>query len=233
MTNWQDWEERNKELIRVLNRIRDVECIRQDSWVIELANLCRTELKLKEKLLTLGYHKNKLDYWKEVLRQRNEDIEKLKAAVNKKSLQINLPYTYKKRFNEVVQNNQNDSSYPKARTSASQEVTIGNVLDYLDRVVDEKNTLKQEVKALKKLKKKISRNMKLTYNKSNPKILNNPQKFSEAEDSDASANDLMKKTFDKCDKTQDVRDATSVMLQGKANFAYKNLLQKGKKKKLK
>ncbi|CAI2380690.1 unnamed protein product [Moneuplotes crassus] len=219
-----------KELIRVLNRIRDVECIQQDSCVIELANLCRTELKLKEKLITLRYHKNKLDYCKEILRQRNGDVDKLKAAVNKKSLQINLPYTYKKRFNEIVQNNQNDSNYPKARTSASQEVTIGNVLDYLDRVVDEKNTLKQEIKTLKKQKKKISRNMKLTYNKSNPKTLKNTQKFSEAEDSDVSANDLMKKTFDKCDNVKDIRDATSVMLQGKINFTYKNLLQKGKKK---
>lgn len=83
------------------------------------------------------------------MRRKNEDANKLKTIINKKSLEIHLPYTYKKRFNEIVKNNQHGSNYPRARTNARQEVTIGNVLDYLDRVVDEKNSLKVELKLIK------------------------------------------------------------------------------------
>jgi len=86
----------------------------------------------------LGYHKNKLDYCREIIQSKNEEIAKLKNELSKKSLEIHLPYTYKKRFKEIVKNNQNGSNYPRARTSTREEVTIGNVLDYLDRAVDEK-----------------------------------------------------------------------------------------------
>jgi len=107
-------------------------------------------------------------------------------------LEIHLPYTYKKRFNEIVKNNQNGSNYPRARVSARQEVTIGNVLDYLDRAVDEKNNLKEEVKSLKKNKKKLSNTQKLASNRSIARSANNTRKFSETEGSECSAQDFSK-----------------------------------------
>ena len=86
------------------------------------------------------------------MKNKNTEIQKLKDELAKKSREIHLPYTYKKRFNHIVNENMSGSNYPRARTSARQEVTIGNVLDYLDRVVNEKNELKSQIKTLKKEK---------------------------------------------------------------------------------
>lgn len=74
-----------------------------------------------------------------------------------------------KRFNDIVNNNLVGSNYPRARTSANQEVTIGNVLDYLDRVVIEKNDLKDQVKNFKRNKHSISDKQSVGYNQSNPR----------------------------------------------------------------
>lgn len=197
---------------------------------MEIAQILKTEMVLKDKLLELGYFRNKLDYCKEVLRRKNDEVNRLKNDINKKSLEIHLPYTYKKRFNSIVKENQNGSNYPRARTSTRQEVTIGNVLDYLDRVVEEKNNLKSEMKIIKKEKKKISNNFKLSSNRSNPRTLNNLRKLSETEGSEISATEFSKKTFDNQCPKKDLRDATTVMLQGKTNVKYNNLLAQGKKK---
>lgn len=86
---------------------------------------------------------------KNVISEKNKEIQKLRDEISKRSREIHLQYTYKKRFNEIVNNNMVGSNYPRARTSANQEVTIGNVLDYLDRVVNEKNDLKDQVKNFK------------------------------------------------------------------------------------
>lgn len=197
----------------------------------ELANLYRTETKLKDKLLSLNYHQNKLEYYKEVLKQKNETVGKLKSEISKRSMEIHLPYTYKKRFNQIVKDNQTGSNYPRARTNARQEVTIGNVLDYLDRAVDEKNTLKQEIKMIKKEKKKISNNFKLQSNRSNPRPLQGGSKLSDAGDSDLSVDNFAKKTFD--NSSSKPKKVSNVMLQGKSNIKYKKLLDKSKSKKLK
>lgn len=135
-----------------------------------------------EKMINANYHKNKADYYKDIIKARNVEIEKLKYENNKKSLEIHLPYTYKKRFNDIVNNNQVGSNYPRARTSARQEVTIGNVLDFLDRVVSEKNELKQQVN---KFKKNVKRGENSLLS-SNLRTGKNSRKFSEAEKSDNS-----------------------------------------------
>lgn len=108
----------------------------------------KLETKLKsteEKYIALN-----TEHSHNLLKERNREVKMLKQEVQKKSREIHLSYTYKKRYNEIVNNNNNGSNYPRARTSATQEVTIGNVLDYLDRVVNEKNELKEKVKTFKK-----------------------------------------------------------------------------------
>ena len=91
----------------------------------------------------------KEEHDKNAINYKNKEIQKLKDEISRKSREIHLPYMYKKRFNDIVSNNMVGSNYPKARTSANQEVTIGNVLDYLDKVVIEKNNLKDQIKSIK------------------------------------------------------------------------------------
>lgn len=131
---------------------------------------------------------------------------------------MTLPYTYKKRFNELVKANQNGSNYPRARASARQEVTIGNVLDYLDRVVEEKNEIKAELKIIKnKDKRKAVLNHTGSYggNRSNPRSMKGGTGYSEVTDSDISASDLNRKTFDHT-KSKNLRERTSLMLKGQS-----------------
>jgi len=58
------------------------------------------------------------------------------------------------------------------------------------------NNLKEEVKQIKKEKKKMSINHKLATNRSNPRSMKNVRGLSETEGSDISAQDFSKKTFD-------------------------------------
>jgi len=83
----------------------------------------------------------KINYYKNIIRHKNNEIQKWKEDLAKRAREIHLPYTYKKRFNQIVKENACEPNYPRARTSAKQEVTIGNVLDYLNRVVKEKQSI--------------------------------------------------------------------------------------------
>lgn len=84
-------------------------------------------------MLQVEYYKRKVEVMRGVLKGRDDQIQRLREEINKRAREIILPYTYKKRFNGIVNENMNGSNYPRARTSARQEVTIGNVLDYLGR----------------------------------------------------------------------------------------------------
>lgn len=153
-----------------------------------------------------------------MVKDKNKEIQRVKDELARKSREIHLPYTYKKRYNEIVKNNLTGSNYPRARTSANQEVTIGNVLDYLDRVINEKNSLKDEMKMLKfKNKRKGYNNKDSSFmNLNNPKSTkNNIRHFSEATDSDYSAPESCRKTFDHGHASDaKLRDRTSLMMQG-------------------
>ena len=111
-----------------------------------------------------------------------------------RSREIHLSYTYKKRFNEIVKNNNSGSNYLRARTSATQEVTIGNVLDYLDRVIIEKNEFKEQVAQLKKEKIRNGKK-KNNSNRTNHRSANNLA-YSDRVDSDYSVTDMTRKTYD-------------------------------------
>lgn len=146
----------------------------------------------------------------------------------KKSLEIHLPYTYKKRFNDIVKKNAPGSNYPKIRTSVNQELTIGNVLDYLERIVAEKNDLKGQVKILKKEKRKIQDDKSEKLDRSNPRSMKTGN-YSERADSDISATDVNRKTFDNSThKKPKLKERTSLMLEGSSKISstlsYKKLL---------
>jgi hypothetical protein len=169
-----------KSLIVKLEKLKSLQCFKLLKSQNDLECLTKTEGKLKEKLIKTNYYKSKSDYYRDIIKAKNIEIEKLKYELSKKSLEIHLPYTYKKRFNEIVSNNQIGASYPRARTSARQEVAIGNVLDFLDRVVGEKNELKQQVVKLKKnVKRRDDSNRS-----SDPRYLKNNRKFSYVEKPD-------------------------------------------------
>lgn len=131
---------------------------------------------------------------------------------------MHLPYTYKKRFNEIMKSNMTGSNYPRARTSARQEVTIGNVLDYLDRVVAEKNQLKSELKEFKKDKRNNTADDQSAFTgRSKPRSLKNTAHLSEVADSDISASETCRKTFDYTSgKKSMVKKHTSLLLKGKS-----------------
>ena len=75
----------------------------------------------------------------------------------------------------------------------------------------------------------MSINHKLATNRSNPRSMKNVRGLSETEGSDISAQDFSKKTFDQWNKTpKDLRQWTSIMLQGKTNIKYKKLLESSK-----
>jgi hypothetical protein len=132
-----------------------------------------------------------------VVKNKNNEIQKLKDDLAKKSREIHLPYTYKKRYNNIVNENMSGSNYPRARTSAKQEITIGNVLDYLDRVVNEKNELKSQIKNLKKKNRKAVGDKKASINNlSNARVAKNARNFSEKADSEYSVQNSSRKTFD-------------------------------------